>query len=732
MTGPDSDRSRRRLSLLGLGCALILAAIGVFALDGAQYDGRRLQIARLTCIDLATQTEGLLHDAAALGRVIIGFSGLPGAVERLQPMFSAGISDRPALWRIVMVNRTGEILLDTRPSSPAPMLASGPSLVAVAADNPASSTKTAWRRPNAELVRASFAAGQPPLIGISVRSDSADAPARVVNLLIHGRDLPHPEDGIGRILLIGDDGVALAELGEEGDLEANAAMAQGWRALPAQSRRSGSAVLAMADGDHVVLTRHLQHWPAAVLIDTGASRLFWIRPPVAIALGLLAAGLLALIVGSRLIGRLRARWRGGVRAVVPEPVRSLERETTQRRFSAGVAHEINNALTILLLDAEMVAAVYSGDAELALLSQSMLAAGARASVLSQTLLAYSERAVLRPRQIDIAAALRRLVPKLEEVVFQGQRLICTGFDRDDITLSLDPDALQACLFALLRNAAEASGPHADICIDLKLVVGNAGPTAVLTVADQGHGMSADERMQALEPGFSSRAGGHHLGLGLPAAAGFARQSGGRLSLESQPGFGSRISLLLPVAGGPMSAPLPAALLSRPPGRRWPAVRALPVEAGRHQRVRVLLVDDSADVRDSVARRLRADGYEVLEAHNSSEAMALVAQGVDALVTDIVLDDGTDGYALAVRARAICPGLPLVFMSGYMSARNPGLLIGDELANFVRKPVNGAELQTVLVGLLALRDSWRHGGICTLSAEISPDLAGQPLDRPRQT
>ena len=61
------------------------------------------------------------------------------------------------------------------------------------------------------------------------------------------------------------------------------------------------------------------------------------------------------------------------------------------------------------------------------------------------------------------------------------------------------------------------------------------------------------------------------------------------------------------------------------------------------------------------------------------------------------------------------------MSGYMSARNPGLLIGDELANFVLKPVNGVELQTVLVGLLALRDSWRHGDIRTLAAEVSPDL-----------
>ena len=721
MTGPEPGHGRLKRLLVEVGCALILAAIGVFALDGAQHGGRRLQIARLTCIDLATQTEVLLRDTTALGRLIIDFSGLPGAVERLQPLLSAAVHDQSALWRIVMMDRTGDIMLDTRPSSPAPMLANGRSLVAVAADDRAPPMDPAWSRPDAELVRARFAAGRPHRIGISVRSDAADAAGRVVYLFIHSRDLPHPDGGIGRILLIGDDGVVMAGLGEEGELEANAAMAQGWRALPAQSRRSDVAVLAMADGDHLLVSHHLAHWPAAVLIDTGPPRLFWMRPPMAIALGLILAGTLSLLAGSGLIGRLRAR--GGRRTAAPETVGSLEREITQRSLSAGVAHEINNVLTILLLDAEMVAAAHPDDVELAMLSRSMLAASASAGALSQALLAYGERAVLRPRQIDLAATLRGQQPRLAEALFHGQRLICTGLDHGEIMLFLDPEALETCLLALLRNAAEASGPHTDIRVELKQVADNGWPTAILTVDDQGQGMSADERARALEPGFSTRSGGHHLGLGLSAAAGFAHQSGGRLSFESKPSLGTRVSLMLPVGGGPVGAsrPLPTALLQRPAGRRWPAVRALPVVVDQRKPARVLLVDDSDGVRDSIARLLRADGYEVLEARNAAEAEVLVAEGVDVLVTDIVLGAGADGYTLAVRARAILPGLPLVFMSGYMSARNPGLLTGDDLANFVRKPVNGTELQTVLVGLLALRDSWPPGDIRTLAAEVLPDL-----------
>jgi CheY-like chemotaxis protein len=419
---------------------------------------------------------------------------------------------------------------------------------------------------------------------------------------------------------------------------------------------------------------------------------------------------------------VRARWRRRLDAA-PGPALSLEREITQRRLSAGVAHEINNALTIVMLDAEMVAAVHPDDAELGMLSQSMLAAGARAAVLSQTLLAHGERVVLRPRQIDLAITLLGQKPRLAEALFHGQRLICTGLDRGKIMLVLDPEALETCLLALLRNAAEASGPHADIRLDLKQMAGPDGPAVVLVVVDQGQGMSADALARALEPGFSTRTGGHHLGLGLSAAAGFAHQSGGRLSLASQLDHGTRVSLTLPMACETASgnAPLRADPVARPIERRWPSQRALAVVPDHRKPARVLLVDDSDDVRDSIARRLRGDGYEVLEARNAVEAEVLVAEGVDVLVTDIVLDDGTDGYTLAVRARAIQPALPLVFMSGYMSTRTPELLTSDDLANFVRKPVNGTELQTVLVGLLALRDSWPPGDIRTLAAEVSLHL-----------
>lgn len=220
----------------------------------------------------------------------------------------------------------------------------------------------------------------------------------------------------------------------------------------------------------------------------------------------------------------------------------------------------------------------------------------------------------------------------------------------------------------------------------------------LVVDDAGPGMAANVLAHAMEPGFCGSHSDRHLGLGLSAALGFARQSGGSLALESTPGLGTRARLLLPLkANGTMAAS------SRPSFSQVPAAQhTTPPEALRPRRI--LLVEDIAAVRESIARRLRIDGFDVAEAGTVAEVLAQMARGVDVMVTDIMLDDETDGYTLASRAREVDPMLPLVFMSGYLSSRQPELLAGDELASFVRKPVNGVELQTVIAGLLALRET----------------------------
>jgi CheY-like chemotaxis protein len=264
-------------------------------------------------------------------------------------------------------------------------------------------------------------------------------------------------------------------------------------------------------------------------------------------------------------------------------------------------------------------------------------------------------------------------------------------------VKVDPEALQACLMALLRNAADAAGARAEITLEIERVFEVSLQQVSLTVDDAGPGMDSATLAQAMEPGFSKAASGRRLGLGLSAASGFARQSGGKLTLHSTAGMGTRARLVLPLladaAGGAEAAPVIVAPPEARPNSRAPA-----------RPKRVLLVEDNAPVRDSIARRLRADGYEVVEAVTIPDVLAFVVHGVDVMVTDIVLSDAVDGWTLATRARELNPTLPLVFMSGFMTSRQPELLSGNELASFVRKPVNGVELNTVIAGLLALRET----------------------------
>jgi CheY-like chemotaxis protein len=123
-------------------------------------------------------------------------------------------------------------------------------------------------------------------------------------------------------------------------------------------------------------------------------------------------------------------------------------------------------------------------------------------------------------------------------------------------------------------------------------------------------------------------------------------------------------------------------------------------------IRVLLVDDNDMVRATIAQRLRLMGYAVEEAASGIDALDMLSTAHDILITDIVLHHSVDGWALAERARQVLPTLPIVFMSGYLSARQPEMMAHDELATFVRKPMESAELQAVIEGLLALRETRR--------------------------
>jgi hypothetical protein len=170
----------------------------------------------------------------------------------------------------------------------------------------------------------------------------------------------------------------------------------------------------------------------------------------------------------------------------------------------------------------------------------------------------------------------------------------------------------------------------------------------VTVTDTGLGMTPDVLAKVFDPFFTTKPIGQGTGLGLSMVHGFAKQSGGDVRIESEPGGGARVVLMLPQADEAASAP----------------VRQSPTMAIEGAGETVLVVEDDPQVRMLVLELLKDLGYTALEARDAREALALLEQQhVDLIVSDVGLP-GLNGRQLAEMARARSPGLKILFMTGY--------------------------------------------------------------------
>jgi two-component system, cell cycle sensor histidine kinase and response regulator CckA len=302
----------------------------------------------------------------------------------------------------------------------------------------------------------------------------------------------------------------------------------------------------------------------------------------------------------------------------------------------------------------------------------------RAVGLVDRLLAFGRRQSLSPKLLDVNA----LIGEVEPVV--------RGLMRDDVSLELalddraarvraDPAQLQQALVNLVVNAREAmvTSPHgrlrlATSNVDLaaaSLPPGEAatpGPYVRITVEDNGVGMSREIVARAFEPFFTTKESTGASGLGLSTVYGIITQSGGFVRIESAPGRGTLVHVLLPAAEDARARPAP--------------------EAPRHAAT-VLLVEDEEAVRQLVRRILEARGYKVLLARHGGEALELIHETdvtIDLLLTDAVMPV-LSGPELLRRAIALRPTMKLAIMSGYTD--RPAVTG----VPFIGKPFTPAEL-----------------------------------------
>jgi PAS domain S-box-containing protein len=349
------------------------------------------------------------------------------------------------------------------------------------------------------------------------------------------------------------------------------------------------------------------------------------------------------------------------RQAFEDQLRHAQRLEAVGQLTGGIAHDFNNLLTVIQGNLQVLEDLPAIDSDA--LAQDLVAAATRASrrgaELTAKLLAFSRRQMLSPRAIDLHAMLPPLAALLQRTLDARIR-IEVAIAPDCPPCLADAAQLEAALLNLAINARDAMPeggtlrfaaarcalPPLPLPVDAQAWRGGG---VALALADSGVGMSGAVLARAFEPFFTTKEAGRGTGLGLATVHGFVHQSQGVVTLDSEVGVGTTVTLYLP---GASTAPAPP-----------PAHGAAPsVPHG----LAVLLVEDEPEVLRVVQTFLEQWGCRVVACSHAAAALEVAAGTArfDLLLSDVALGPGLRGDQLAERLRAQQPALPVLLMSGY--------------------------------------------------------------------
>jgi PAS domain S-box-containing protein len=356
------------------------------------------------------------------------------------------------------------------------------------------------------------------------------------------------------------------------------------------------------------------------------------------------------------------------------------------QLTGGVAHDFNNLLGAILGHTEFLLDLLADRSEERELATEILDCALNGAALTQRLLAFARRQPLQPAVIDLNEYVPVHVSLLQRTL--GETVtVEIALGRQLWLTHADPSQIVDVLLNLAINARDAMPHGGKLMIETANAVFDAayclrhreatpGEYVALSVADTGTGMTAEVLARAMEPFFTTKPPGKGSGLGLSTIYGFARQSGGYLSIDSKAGEGTTVRLYLPRT------------LADRTSTAARQVRMPPLPRGNEA---ILVVDDNDSMRATAARNLAALGYRVRLAADGPAALAVLRGGerFGLLFTDLVMPNGLSGYQLAEAALAVQPGLPILFTTGFAPDDDGGSGVMD--ANALRKPYRRREL-----------------------------------------
>jgi signal transduction histidine kinase len=377
-------------------------------------------------------------------------------------------------------------------------------------------------------------------------------------------------------------------------------------------------------------------------------------------------------------------------------LRESQRMEAVGQLTGGIAHDLNNILTVITGTIEILAEAVADQPKLAAIAAMIDQAAARGGDLTQRLLAFARKQPLQPREVDVnllvTEAAKLLRPTLGESIEVHMMLAS-----DASHALIDPSQLTNAMVNLALNARDAmpgggkltietcnavldeqyAGLHSDVA---------AGHYVMVAVTDSGHGIPAGILNNVFEPFFTTKEVDKGSGLGLSMVYGFVKQSNGHIKIYSEEGHGTTVRIYLPQVIGGFIQPVEE-------------VNVAGIEGGHET---VLVVEDDNLVRTFVVGQINSLGYTTLSAVNAAEALLVIdsAQPIDLLFTDMIMPGAMNGRQLADAALQRRSSLKILFTSGYSNEAiiHHGQLDAGVL--LLAKPYRKSDLARMLRAALA--------------------------------
>jgi CheY-like chemotaxis protein len=365
------------------------------------------------------------------------------------------------------------------------------------------------------------------------------------------------------------------------------------------------------------------------------------------------------------------------------------------RLAAGIAHDFNNFLMIIDASAELLQAENGGTARGEPHLRQIRETVRKAAGMTKQLLTFSRKQVLQPGAVDLNPVVEEfwnMLPRLLGEEIETKLSLAPNLR----TVSADRGQVEQVLMNLAVNARDAMPRGGRLDVETanfelteefadqygtKVPPGNYG---MLAVSDTGMGMDAETQSRIFEPFFTTKELGRGTGLGLSIVYGIVKQSGGFLSVSSEPGKGSTFRVFLPCK-------------QVQPDNDEGARADSPAPGGSET---VLLVEDEANLREIIAMFLRTKGYLVLEAANGRDAFRIANASRDSIrliITDVVMP-GCSGPETVKRVRELQPDVPAIYISGHMNEQLSAEILACN-ATLVAKPFSLESLAHAISAIL---------------------------------